>query len=128
LVARLRPGWQGPHGLFAIAAQPLGDRGGRIGRGTEKVVRRDTHGLGVPYATYYATTAASIRLTSTTDSKYAPQHIPVNTVLPGLMQMPMVEKSAGLAVQYDGSDVAEVCKARDAQCPMGRMGDGWDVA
>ena len=83
---------------------------------------------GVPYSTYYATKAAMIHLTRTTAVQYAPQHIRVNTVLPGLMKTPMVEKTAGLAAQYGQGDVEEMWKARDAQCPMGHMGDAWDVA
>jgi NAD(P)-dependent dehydrogenase (short-subunit alcohol dehydrogenase family) len=83
---------------------------------------------GVPYTTYYATKAAMIHLTRTTAAQYAPQHIRVNTVLPGLMKTPMVEKTAGLAAQYGKGDVEEMWKARDAQCPMGHMGDAWDVA
>jgi len=83
---------------------------------------------GVPYTTYYATKAAMIHLTRTTAAQYASQHIRVNTVLPGLMKTPMVEKSAGLAAQYGQGDIDEMWKARDAQCPMGHMGDAWDVA
>jgi len=83
---------------------------------------------GVPYATYYATKAAMNHLTRTTAAQYAPKHIRVNAVLPGLMKTPMVEKSAGLAAQYGKGDVAEMWKVRDAQCPMGHMGDAWDVA
>jgi NAD(P)-dependent dehydrogenase (short-subunit alcohol dehydrogenase family) len=82
----------------------------------------------VPYATYYATKAAMIHLTRTTAAQYALQRIRVNTVLPGLMKTPMVEKSAGLAAQYGQGDVEAMWKARDAQCPMGHMGDAWDVA
>src|SRR5262249_39731576 len=40
---------------------------------------------GVPYSTYYATKAAMIHLTRTTAAQYAPKHIRVNAVLPGLM-------------------------------------------
>ena len=29
---------------------------------------------------------------------------------------------------YAGGDVAEMLRVRDAQCPMGKMGDAWDVA
>jgi NAD(P)-dependent dehydrogenase (short-subunit alcohol dehydrogenase family) len=83
---------------------------------------------GVPYATYYATKAAMIHLTRTTAVQYAPKHIRVNSVLPGLMKTPMIEKSAGLAAQYGGGDVEAMWKVRDAQCPMGHMGDAWDVA
>ena len=83
---------------------------------------------GVPYSTYYATKAAMIHLTRTTAVQYAPKHVRVNTVLPGLMKTPMVEKTAGLAAEYGKGDVEEMWKARDAQCPMGHMGDAWDVA
>jgi len=83
---------------------------------------------GVPYSTYYATKAAMIHLTRTTAAQYAPQHIRVNTVLPGLMKTPVVEKSAGLAAQYGQGNIEEMWKARDAQCPMGHMGDAWNVA
>lgn len=83
---------------------------------------------GVPYATYYATKAAMNQLTKTTAVQYAPKHIRVNCILPGLMKTPMVEKSVGLAQEYAGGDVEAMWAARDAQCPMGHMGDAWDVA
>jgi NAD(P)-dependent dehydrogenase (short-subunit alcohol dehydrogenase family) len=83
---------------------------------------------GVPYATYYATKAALSHLTRTTAVEYAARGIRVNAVLPGLMKTPMVEKSAGLAQTYSGGDVEEMWRVRDAQVPMGHMGDAWDVA
>jgi NAD(P)-dependent dehydrogenase (short-subunit alcohol dehydrogenase family) len=83
---------------------------------------------GVPYSTYYATKAAMIHLTRTTAAQYAPKHIRVNAVLPGLMKTPMVEQSVGLAAEYGEGDVEAMWRARDAQCPMGHMGDAWDVA
>jgi NAD(P)-dependent dehydrogenase (short-subunit alcohol dehydrogenase family) len=83
---------------------------------------------GVPYSTYYATKAAMIHLTRTTAVPYAPKHIRVNTMLPGLMKTPTVEKTAGLAAEYGQGDVEEMWRVRDAQCPMGHMGDAWDVA
>ncbi|NRG19544.1 SDR family oxidoreductase [Rhizobiales bacterium] len=83
---------------------------------------------GVPYATYYATKAAVNHLTRTTAVQYASEHIRVNAVLPGLMKTPMVEKAAGLADAYAEGDVEEMWRVRDAQVPMGHMGDAWDVA
>jgi NAD(P)-dependent dehydrogenase (short-subunit alcohol dehydrogenase family) len=83
---------------------------------------------GVPYASYYATKAAMNHLTRTTAVEYAPKGIRVNAVLPGLMKTPMVEHSAGLASEYGGGDVEEMWRVRDAQCPIGHMGDAWDVA
>jgi NAD(P)-dependent dehydrogenase (short-subunit alcohol dehydrogenase family) len=81
---------------------------------------------GVPYATYYATKAALSHLSRTTAVQYAPKKIRVNTILPGLMETPMVLKSAGLAQAYGGED--EVWKARAKQVPMGFGGNAWDVA
>jgi NAD(P)-dependent dehydrogenase (short-subunit alcohol dehydrogenase family) len=49
-------------------------------------------------------------------------------ILPGLMKTPMVEKSAGVVQSYAGGDVEAMWRARDAQVPMGHMGDAWDVA
>jgi len=40
----------------------------------------------------------------------------------------MVEKTAGLAAEYGQGDIEEMWRIRDAQCPMGHMGDAWDVA
>ncbi|WP_349359924.1 SDR family oxidoreductase [Stappia sp.] len=83
---------------------------------------------GVPYSTYYATKAAVNHLTSTTAVEVAARGIRVNAVLPGLMKTPMVEHSAGLADVYSKGDVEEMWRKRDAQVPMGHMGDAWDVA
>jgi NAD(P)-dependent dehydrogenase (short-subunit alcohol dehydrogenase family) len=82
---------------------------------------------GVPYATYYATKAAMNHLTRTTAAQYAPKGIRVNAILPGLMETPMVLKSAGLAEAYGGKE-EEVWKARAKQVPMGFGGNAWDVA
>ena len=84
--------------------------------------------LGVSYATYYATKAAMNHLTRTTAAEYASKKIRVNAILPGLMKTPMVERSAGLAQSYAGGDIEAMWSARDAQVPMGHMGDAWDVA
>lgn len=84
---------------------------------------------GVPYAGYYATKAAVNHLTATTAVDYAAKGIRVNAILPGLMKTPMVAAAVeGLASSYDADDVEAMWKARDAQVPMGHMGDAWDVA
>jgi NAD(P)-dependent dehydrogenase (short-subunit alcohol dehydrogenase family) len=83
---------------------------------------------GVPYASYSATKAALNQLTRTTAAQYAHQRIRVNAVLPGLMKTPMVAHSAGLAQAYGDGDIAAMWAARDAQVPMGHMGEAWDVA
>lgn len=83
---------------------------------------------GVPYATYSASKAAMNHLTRTTAAQYAARKIRVNCVLPGLMKTPMVEKTTGLAGAYGAADIEAMWRARDAQVPMGFMGDAWDVA
>src|SRR3954467_1811001 len=84
--------------------------------------------LGVSYVTYASSKAAMNQMTRTTAVEFARQHIRVNAILPGLMKTPMVEHSAGLAASYANGDVEAMWRARDAQVPMGHMGDAWDVA
>lgn len=83
---------------------------------------------GVAFSSYYASKAAINHLTRTTAVQYARQKIRVNAILPGLMKTPMVEKSAGLAKSYADGDIEAMWRARDAQVPMGHMGDAFDVA
>jgi len=82
----------------------------------------------VPYSTYYASKAALSHLSRTTAVEYAAKRVRVNTILPGLMQTPMVEHSAGLAKSYGGGNVEEMWKKRASQVPMGIGGSGWDIA
>lgn len=50
----------------------------------------------------------------------------VNTVVPGVMETPLVE--ARLVRQLGSDSAAELIAARHASVPIGRMGDAWDVA
>ena len=84
--------------------------------------------LGLSYVSYATTKAAMNQMTRTTAVEFAPKNIRVNAILPGLMKTPMVEHSAGLAASYAKGDVEAMWRARDAQVPMGHMGDAWDVA
>ena len=84
--------------------------------------------LGISYVSYGTSKAAMNQMTKTTAVEFAPKHIRVNAILPGLMKTPMVEHSAGLASSYAAGDVEAMWRARDAQVPMGHMGDAWDVA
>jgi NAD(P)-dependent dehydrogenase (short-subunit alcohol dehydrogenase family) len=84
--------------------------------------------LGISYVTYATTKAAMNQMTRTTAVEFAGQRVRVNAILPGLMKTPMVEHSAGLAASYAKGDVEAMWRARDAQVPMGHMGDAWDVA
>src|SRR3954447_15470999 len=84
--------------------------------------------LGISYVTYATTKAAMNQMTRSAAVEFARQHIRVNCILPGLMKTPMVEHSAGLAASYAKGDVEAMWRARDAQVPMGHMGEAWDVA
>jgi len=84
--------------------------------------------VGISYVSYGASKAAMNQMTRTTAVQFARDHVRVNCILPGLMKTPMVEHSAGLAASYAAGDVEAMWRARDAQVPMGHMGDAWDVA
>ena len=84
--------------------------------------------LGISYVTYGASKAAMNQLTRTTAVEFAANNIRVNAILPGLMKTPMVAHSVGLAASYAKGDVEAMWRARDAQVPLGHMGDAWDVA
>ena len=82
---------------------------------------------GVPYASYYASKGGMLSLTRGIALEYAKAGIRANSVLPGLMNTPMVQ--VGLTGAYgEEGDVENLIAVRDAQCPMGHMGDAWDVA
>jgi NAD(P)-dependent dehydrogenase (short-subunit alcohol dehydrogenase family) len=81
--------------------------------------------IGFPYAAYTATKAAVIGLTRNVALQYAGKGIRANCVLPGLMDTPMIREP--LKDAY-GGDVAGMIDKRNAQCPMGFMGNAWDVA
>jgi NAD(P)-dependent dehydrogenase (short-subunit alcohol dehydrogenase family) len=84
--------------------------------------------LGVSYITYAATKAAMNQMTRSTAVEFARKNIRVNAILPGLMKTPMVAHTAGLVQSYAKGDVEAMWRARDAQVPMGHMGEAWDVA
>jgi NAD(P)-dependent dehydrogenase (short-subunit alcohol dehydrogenase family) len=84
--------------------------------------------LGISYVSYGASKAAMNQMTRTTAVEFAADYVRVNAILPGLMKTPMVEHSAGLAASYSKGDVEAMWRARDAQVPMGHMGEAWDVA
>lgn len=75
---------------------------------------------------YAAAKAGLIKMGQVTAVKYAPQNVRVNTVVPGLMNTPLV--TARLAHQRGDGDADALIAARHRQVPMGHMGDGWDVA
>jgi NAD(P)-dependent dehydrogenase (short-subunit alcohol dehydrogenase family) len=82
--------------------------------------------FGADVAAYAAAKAGLIHFSRVTAVKYAPHNVRINTVIPGLMHTPLVE--VRLAGERADGDVAKLIAARHRQVPMGRMGDGWDVA
>lgn len=81
---------------------------------------------GVPYVSYYSTKAGILGLTQNIALQYAPKNIRCNSILPGLMNTPMYVEP--LKDVYAGGDIQKMVEIRNKQCPMGRMGDAWDVA
>ncbi|MCJ1390868.1 hypothetical protein MMC18_003729 [Xylographa bjoerkii] len=102
--------------------------------------------IGKPQVAYSATKAAIIQFTKATAVIYAPKKVRLNTVVPGLINTPLVKM---LADKYAGGDYEGFCKKRDGQVPTGKMydrfpllaiaantqianwnrrGDAWDVA
>ncbi len=75
---------------------------------------------------YAAAKAGLIKMGQVTAVKYAKDHVRVNTVIPGLMNTPLVTER--LVKQRGDGDAQRLIAARHAQVPMGHMGDGWDVA
>jgi NAD(P)-dependent dehydrogenase (short-subunit alcohol dehydrogenase family) len=81
---------------------------------------------GVPYISYYTTKAAVLGFSRGVALQYASKHIRSNVVLPGLMKTPMILEP--LKDVYGQGSVDRMIEVRDRQCPMGHMGDAWDVA
>jgi NAD(P)-dependent dehydrogenase (short-subunit alcohol dehydrogenase family) len=79
---------------------------------------------GYPYAAYYAAKAAVNNFTMGMALQYAQDGIRANAVMPGLMNTPLIHQQ--ISGQYKTAE--DMVRARDAACPMGRMGTAWDVA
>ena len=82
--------------------------------------------LGNELAAYAASKAGLQHFSRVTAVRYALQGVRVNTVIPGLMNTPLV--AARLAQSQAGGDAAALIARRHARTPTGRMGDAWDVA
>jgi NAD(P)-dependent dehydrogenase (short-subunit alcohol dehydrogenase family) len=81
--------------------------------------------IGFAYSAYTTSKAAIIAFTENLAAQYALDGIRANCILPGLMDTPMIY--APLTAAY-GGDVDIMRDARNRQCPMGFMGDAWDIA
>ncbi|KAL1836382.1 hypothetical protein VTK73DRAFT_5082 [Phialemonium thermophilum] len=81
--------------------------------------------IGKPQVGYSATKAAILQFVKVTAVMYARRGVRLNSVVPGLMLTPYTVQ---MAQRYAASDLDAFLAARNAQVPMGRMGDAWDVA
>jgi NAD(P)-dependent dehydrogenase (short-subunit alcohol dehydrogenase family) len=81
---------------------------------------------GVPYISYSASKGAILQFTRAVALQYVKSGIRANSILPGLMNTPMIREL--LKDFYAEGDVDKMIALRDAQCPTGKMGDAWDVA
>ena len=82
--------------------------------------------MGVPYISYSASKGAVVPFTRAIALQYADKGIRANAILPGLMNTPMITEP--LKGAYARGDVERMLGIRARQCPMGHMGDAWDVA
>ncbi len=81
---------------------------------------------GYPSVAYNTSKGALNQLTQNIAVQYAPKGVRANCVLPGLMDTPMIREP--LKNAYGSGGVEEMIRLRNAQIPMGKMGDCWDVA
>lgn len=82
--------------------------------------------VGYTHLAYGATKAALIHYLRLLAVENAPFGIRANTIVPGLIDTPRIEKT--VAGSYGGAGLEAMKAARAAQCPLGRMGTAFDVA
>jgi len=78
--------------------------------------------LSLPYA---VSKAGIIAFTRDVAVEFAAKGIRANAVLPGMMATPFV---VGALTEAYGGDIGAMMERRDALCPTGKQGEGWDVA
>lgn len=82
--------------------------------------------VGPHYISYSSSKAAVNQFTRSVAIQYADRNIRCNAIMPGLMRTPMVEQTLGKGLSKE--ELEAMIRRRDAACPIGRMGDAWDVA
>jgi NAD(P)-dependent dehydrogenase (short-subunit alcohol dehydrogenase family) len=81
--------------------------------------------LSKPQIAYSTSKAGLLAFTRTTAAMYASDGVRVNCVVPGLMHTPLIQS---LAEKYEGGDLEKLVRKREGSVPLGRMGNGFDVA
>jgi NAD(P)-dependent dehydrogenase (short-subunit alcohol dehydrogenase family) len=79
-----------------------------------------------PHVAYSASKYGIIAMSKSVAMENARAGIRCNTVVPGLMHTPLVEHR--LVRQLGANDAAALIAKRNAQVPIGQMGDAWDIA
>lgn len=81
---------------------------------------------GAPAVGYASAKAGVIQFGRVVAVEYAAKGIRINSVVPGQMHTPLVDKT--LAKSQSGGDIETLLKRRQARIPMPFMGDGRDTA
>ena len=84
-----------------------------------------THSLGYSCISYSASKGAVNSFTRDIALNYGPKGVRCNSILPGLMNTPLIH--SGNVTEVYGS-TEEMVRQRDSLVPLGKMGDGFDVA
>ncbi len=84
--------------------------------------------IGKPQIAYNTAKAAIMQFVKATAVEYAGKGVRLNAVVPGLMETPYTRIMAERYPPPGGGGYEEFRGIRDAQVPMGTMGNAWDVA
>jgi NAD(P)-dependent dehydrogenase (short-subunit alcohol dehydrogenase family) len=82
--------------------------------------------LGHNHVGYSAGKAGLVEFTRQIAVQYGPRGIRCNTIIPGLIDTPLLEHR--VAKQKGRADLATLKREAAARVPLGRRGDAWDVA
>jgi len=82
--------------------------------------------LGHDHVGYSASKAGLVQFTRQLAARYGPQAIRCNTVIPGMIDTPLLEHR--VAKQKGRADLETLRAQAKARVPLGRRGDAWDVA
>lgn len=82
--------------------------------------------LGHDHVGYSASKAGLVQFTRQIAVRYAPDNIRCNTVIPGMIDTPLLEHR--VARQKGRADLATLRNEAKTRVPLGRRGDAWDVA
>lgn len=82
--------------------------------------------LGHDHVGYSAGKSALVQFTRQIAVRYAPDGIRCNTVIPGMIDTPLLEHR--VSRQKGRSDLATLRSEARTRVPLGRRGDAWDVA